>query len=745
VRAFGGVISCQPGNPLNLSSLRRALLFYGGQAVVCALLLAAVVPFGRWSLRIPFDYAEDGLFFSVLVKAVAEEGPFHIERIGAPFGCDLVDWPVGMWLPLALTTGLTAALGDPGLSINLYWLLSLVGAGVTATWSLVRLSLPRGLAFVLGVLYAFLPYGFYRNVGHVNTLFPLVPLVALLALRVAGTHPERLTSGERRVLLGACLLQGLSYIYYAFFGCVLLLGGAALGWLRTRRGRLVRLAGAGVLLLSLGAAIPLVPSVAYWARHGANPALAYKSPGQADQYGLKVRHLLLPRADHPLGPLREIAQAVRDAEFPGENENTTAALGVIGSLGFLVLLGLLLGQAAGARRHFDEDLGPAAGLTLGAVLVAQVGGFGSLFSALVSPDIRAYNRIAVFVAFFSVYAAGILLRRAWARLPRGYREGTAPRAAALALLLGLGIADQVPVGALAAVRAETAPTFAEVDSFVAGLEEQLPPGAMVFQLPHQSIPVSTRARPPIELYDPGRAYFSSRSFRWSWGSMVGRTGDWQMLVARLPPARLVRTLALAGFSGVWLDRRAYPGEGAAARLEAALEEAASGRIQASAGGRYSFLDLRDHRRLLEVTLEPDILEAERLLALTPPFRIRWLEGCAEERVEVRSMWRQCGSRASAVLRNPLPSTVRARITGRLRAPGPGRLTLDAGGSVQILEVHGRAVPYQQDVAIAGGRPMALELRFDGPTCTEEGAAPCFEVVDLHALRLTSEGQDLAAS
>ena len=53
-------------------------------------------------------------------------------------------------------------------------------------------------------------------------MYPLVPLVALLALRAAGDAPEGLDRREGVVTLSACFAQGLSYAYYAFFGCVLL-------------------------------------------------------------------------------------------------------------------------------------------------------------------------------------------------------------------------------------------------------------------------------------------------------------------------------------------------------------------------------------------------------------------------------------------------------------------------------------------------------------------------------------------
>lgn len=185
-----------------------------------------------------------------MIKAVAEDGPLHLRRIGAPFGVDIVDWPLGMWLPFGLAGALVAVFGHAGTAINVYWLSSVVATGITAMWALLRLSLSRPTAFVFGLLYAFLPHGFYRNVMHVNMVFPFVPLLGLLCLHVAAGRPETLGPGERRVLLGACVAQGLSYVYYAFFGCILLGAATLAGWFKTRRLAPLRLGALGVLLLA---------------------------------------------------------------------------------------------------------------------------------------------------------------------------------------------------------------------------------------------------------------------------------------------------------------------------------------------------------------------------------------------------------------------------------------------------------------------------------------------------------------
>jgi len=714
--------------------------YYAAHVALCATLLALLVPFGEWPLRVPFDYRGDGVIHAALVKGVAEEGPWHLTRIGAPFGSDIADWPMGMWLPLAVTSALVRLTGSAGAALNLYWLISIVASGVACAWSSRRLGLGPPFAFVCGLLYAFLPYVFYRNTSHFGTMDPLVPLVSLLALRVAGTTPEAIDTRERVVTLGACFAQGLSYVYYAFFGCVLLAVAGALAALRTRRLALPRLAATGVLLLALGSAVPLVPSFAYWRAHGRNDHLSYKTVADADTYGLKLRQLLTPIADHPIGVFRAVAARIDEARFPLENENTTARLGLVGSLGFVGLLGYTLARAAGAVGP-DPQLGPAATLTLAALLVAQVGGLGSLFSVFVSPDIRGYNRIVVFIAFFSLHASVVGLARGLDR----FQASTILRGALLALLSAFAVLDQVPRRYLAAVRAETGPSFAEDEAFVSLVESRLPAGAMVFQLPHATIPLDQTSEPPMALYDPGRAFVSSRTLRWSWGSVIGRGGEWQAETSRMSPAAMARRLALAGFSGIWLDRWGYPAAAPvpSPALEASLA-AATGSIPAvSSGGRYSFVTLSDLRGRLERALGEDGLAAGRREALrTDVLFPRWREGCSDEAGELRQPSRSCGNRAWAILKNEDSHERRFVLQGRLRAPRSGRLRLGIGDESDERPLDARPVVYQRPIVIPAEHRLRIELSFEGECETHASGPPqsataCVEIGDLKAVGVGS--------
>ena len=103
---------------------------------------------------------------------------------------------------------------------------------------------------------------------------------------------------------------------------------------------------------------------------------------------------------------------------------------------------------AAAARLPDGSLFVNAGrLTLAALLLATVGGFGSLFNLLVSPEIRAYNRVTPFICVSSRLVAIALIADTAPGRRRGRRRSGdgCRRALVAALLIGLYDDAQVAV------------------------------------------------------------------------------------------------------------------------------------------------------------------------------------------------------------------------------------------------------------------------------------------------------------
>jgi hypothetical protein len=725
----------------------RSVLYYAG--VVAAVAAALVVTLRLWERRmeVPFLYEGDGLFLTVLAKAVVQDGFRHFRHLGMPFGVEFADWGLGMPFDFAALRALAIAFGEPGTALNAWWLLSVVATGVFAAFSFRALDLGPSLAFGLGYLYALSPYAFFRNVAHIVLVYHFIPLIALLAIRTAEGRPERLVRVPRAAVLLGCAAQGLSYIYYSFFSCVLLGAAGALGWLRTRRIATLKLASAGLFLILIGTAVGLAPSLLYWREHGRIPDLRYKVPRESDVYALKMRHLLTPIPDHPFAPWRALAKAAAAAGFPDENENATARLGTVGSLGFLGLLAYAVGSAAGLVRGGRKRLAAAAALTLVSLLLAQVGGFGSLFNLLVAPDIRAYNRIFVFIAFFSLLAAGLGLERLQAVVSSRYPAQSAIVRGGVLLLLLLAVFDQASTTYLRSLYAGYMHQFDIDRDFVRRLESRLPKGAMVFQLPHTNTPYET-VPTGMGTYNHGRAYLHSRSLRWSWGALIGRNANWQAEVQRLPPVELVRTLALAGFSGVWIDRFGYYPEGpappdgrrigAGPNPETAIARVAGEAPERSLDGRYVFVSLESvHHRLLS-DLGPGGYENARQGVFGPILVPRFFEGFGEQEGDVTELRRWCGTRGRLVLKNRLDREREVLVTAQLRSPTPRPQPVEVESSQfrDGLVATQRGSSYRRTAFLPARQRLQIHFSCPDRPATGPEAERCFELVDLKVVDLS---------
>jgi phosphoglycerol transferase len=564
-----------------LASRLEPLAPYAGAAGLCLLLLAVVLELWRADLRVPFQYFGDAVWNLACVKGLLETGWYlHNDCLGAPGSMDMHDFPLVDSLFFLMLKGLALATHDFTLALNLFFLLSFPLTALSSLFVLRRFRVSAGPAVVASLLYTFLPYHLLRSEGHVFLAsYFLVPPAVGLTLRVY--------LGRRGGWPGAvalCLLLGCGGVYYAFFTCFfLLVAGAASA---AQRRLLYPLGAAGLLvaIIALAVAANLLPTWLYQLRHGPNPQAVQRDPSHAELFKLKPADLVLPIDQHRVRWLARWKERYNRSFTAGWSETSYSTLGLAGTAGFLLLLVRLLVRTPFARADLADGL---ATLNAAALMLACSGGAGALFNLFVSPNIRAYNRVSVFIAFFALSALALLADRLGRRLrsPGGrrlYQGG-------LAVALGLGILDQCPPWLVPPYRANKETYTAEAE-FIGRVEATLPPGSMVFQLPSVPFPEG-----PYNLWfgstDHLRCYLHSRHLRWSYGAMRGREGDrWREKVTGQPLPKMVRTLADAGFRGVMVDRAGYLDFGAS--VEPELTRLLGVKPLVSRGvGRHAFFDL----------------------------------------------------------------------------------------------------------------------------------------------------------
>jgi phosphoglycerol transferase len=633
-------------------------LAYAGAVVMCLALLAAVLRLWQADLAVPFRYADDALCTQAWAQGLAENGWFLSNpRLGAPFGQDLRDFPLLDSLHFLLLR-LLAAIGGPVLAVNLYFLLTFPLTTLSALWALRRLGVPHLWAALAALLFTFLPYHFLRGESHLFlSAYYLVPPLALVALRLHN-GPLR---GRR--LLGAalvCLLVSCAGVYYAFFGCYFLLVAGAAASLRRRRAAPLATAAALAGLVALGVAANLAPTIAHQLRHGPNPEAVQRCALQAEVYGLRLGQLLLPVRDHRLAPLARCKARFDQATGAAGNESSTACLGLVGSVGFLYLLGRILARrATGPPRPECDLLDGLALLNLAGVLLATAGGLGTVFSFAVHPAIRCYNRICVYLAFFALSAVALLLARARSRLLAGGLSA--------ALLLG-GVLDQTTdrmVPDYEGLRRQ----YHHDRDFFARVEAALPPEAMIFQLPCLAFPEGQPVGQLTSSYDLLRGYLHSRTLRWNFGAVRGRyAAAWQQCLADRPLPERVDALACAGFGGIVLDRFGLSEAGAE---EAGLACLLGAEPIISGDGRLAFFDLAGHAARLRQRCGGAAWE-RRQRALLAPVVARWHNGFSRG-----ERWHWARRRGDLLLHNPSdrPRTVTLSFRVEAVSPAPARLRL----------------------------------------------------------------------
>jgi phosphoglycerol transferase len=545
---------------------------------------ALVLELWRADLRVPFAYTGDATLNLTLIKDVLENPwYFHNPDLGAPNSQELYDYPVisQETLNLLLFRILGLGTGDPALVINLFFLLTFPLTALTAFIVLRRLDVSRGIALVVALLYAFLPYHFQRGETHVFlSAYYAVPLGAYLAIAVF--RGDRLFGRWRPTLITAVMCAVVATAsgsgYYAVFTVVLVVVAALLRFVARREREALVAGGAVVAAIVAVSLVQLAPTIVYRAANGSNDQVAKRFWFESENYSLRLTNLLLPVDGHRIGALARWKNEYTE-QIP-QTEARSATLGVVASLGLVWLIAVALAACAGVGRRYELGLHAGlAALTVTAVLVATTGGL-STFIAVIWPQIRAWNRLSVFIAFFSLVAVALLLGWLERRLRRPVFAGL------LALVLAVGVYDQTTKAYVPPYDAVEAAWRGDVTA-IAALDDGLPPGARVLQVPYEPFPEP--AASPVGIYEPAKPYLHSDDLRWSWGAMRGRPEDWAATIAGKPAADVVPAARGEGFAGILLDRVALGG--AASATEAEYQAATGSGPAEIPGGRYVFFRL----------------------------------------------------------------------------------------------------------------------------------------------------------
>lgn len=231
------------------------------------------------------------------------------------------------------------------------------------------------------------------------------------------------------------MLLAASDIYYAVLFAISCGIVSLLAWIRKRDFHYFLAGLSCVMSTAFGLLLVMLPSTIYGLQHDISGYGTYRFAFESELYGLKWIFLILPIQGHRI-PFLANLRHLFDTQLFCNNENTLVSLGLFLSVGFVVSLLAVFSEKVskdkGSNRLKEFGL-----INLILVLVGTVGGIGSVVAVVLTPSIRCYNRICVFIAFFSAVALAFLLEALFQWMQR--RAPSWMCYFVLLILLGVGV------------------------------------------------------------------------------------------------------------------------------------------------------------------------------------------------------------------------------------------------------------------------------------------------------------------
>jgi phosphoglycerol transferase len=620
--------------------------------------------FSLWLVDLQTPILGSGDYYYVLssYKTLIETGlTFTNPLTGMPFGARLTDFYSGDIFFSFITVIMSTIYKDPAEIHNLIYLGGFPLTALTALYTLKKINIPFYLALPGSISFAFLPFHLLRYAHGLATYF-IVPLGLLLfheaysgSLSIAKIDTNRkkihFNLKQPRLWLSVliCIITASSSVYFTFFISAIGVASALRCLFDSKRAdRFNRSISCFFLVFVM--LVSTLATAAPFLLQSSPVSPFQRYPQESEVYGLKIIQLLLPSVTHRLPQFVQAAQ-IYNTTSTSVNENYTASLGIIGSLGFLYSLFFLFRVRNENAESVDIYFGF---VNVICVFLATVGGFGAVIAYLLLPSIRAYNRISVLIGFVSIASFCLMITRlieyvaSLKFIENQVKHFIIPLGLAVILLVGVFI-DQCNYPNFVENYNSLKEVFLSEKRFAKKIEKTMPEGAMIFQLPFMEFPEVVPIN-NMKSYDPFKPYIHTSGLRWSYGDIKGgKSSEWNKFTALLPIEQGLQRLAAAGFSGIYIDRFGYQDSGNV--IESDIRQYVMTPPIVSENTRFVFYDLRsfvkDYRSKFSETEWKDL--NARSLKLESV--IRPSGKCTGPEGQPGNQWIWCGSNGELVIWN----------------------------------------------------------------------------------------------
>lgn len=554
-------VSIDPGISLELfGELRHGWKFWL-PAAIFSFFFASILMSG-WpegllpNISYPYFKGGDAEFANWGVQRLIEGWIFNNPRSGYPFGSPFLDYPSSDAGGFAILKILGMLSGKYYVALNLFFLLSFPLIAAVSFASFKALKINSWFSLSACLIYTFAPFHFLKA-GHIfYTWYFVVPIFFYIAFKIfyfqKSSEGRQLHFKDIFVLSLLLLITSSFGVYYALFGTIVIIISGIAGTLSKRSFKNLTYSIAAITVITLGVIVNVSPSLIKNSAEGKNPEAVSRSIYGSEIYGFKIVQLLIPRPGHHFEPLSKVANFY-NSSTPLVNENIASSIGITGSLGLLILAGVLIKSLSG--RQVDTRLGLLTLIGIALVLFGTIGGLGSLFSLIVTSSIRGWNRISIFINYAAIAAFFIALQIFIDQRSKKWNYKIAFPTITFILII-FSLYDQT-TWACKSCNQSADTTFKMEKGFINELENILPKGSAIYQLPYMYFPENPGLN-RLPDYEHAIGFSNSKDLRWSYGGIKGRKGDlFFRALAKEPIRKQVDVVKNLGFNAIYIDRRGF--------------------------------------------------------------------------------------------------------------------------------------------------------------------------------------------
>lgn len=487
-------------------------------------------------------------------------GPLKSQFLSAPFSFEAYDYPTPMFIAWLYVKILSIFSSDVNIVFNLFIISTFFLNAFSMFYILGKLRIHLLISIAIAVLFTFLPFHLFR-MGHIFYIgyffLPFYVYVILLLWKKKPLFFKMSIEKNRYVfdyskknifIILILLISSTWNFYYTFF-FLMILGFISISILLVTKNKYHLYS---IILVGFFALSPfvanLIPYKLQTIENGKNIYVAQRNPIESEIYGLKIVQMLLPVTYHQNNKLDKVKEKYNTSTILF-NESQDATLGFFASIGFLIALFSVL-----IYKNRSKTINKLSKMTVIMVLFTTVGGFAVIFAYFVTPDIRAYNRISIFIATISFFILAITLNNYVVK----YKISTLKVALFIPFIVIIGLYDQLFKTASLKQNDVVIKEFNIHKEFVKSIElisnnDKI----LIAQYPFMPYPENGPIN-NLKDYAQIYGYVHSNHISWSYPVVRGRVPFfwWEDLLKKSLKEQ-IEILENAGFSGLTIDRDGY--------------------------------------------------------------------------------------------------------------------------------------------------------------------------------------------